>query len=52
MPQDKVEIWEAVLTLLFFPILVIIAYTADKGWLNVIFCQVRSGIISGGIVED
>ena len=38
--QDRVEIWEAVLTLLFFPILVIVAYAADKGWLNVIFCQV------------
>ena len=38
--QDRVEIWEAVLTFLFFPILVIVAYAADKGWLNVIFCQV------------
>ena len=38
--QDRVEIWEAVLTLFFFPILVIVAYAADKGWLNVIFCQV------------
>jgi solute carrier family 8 (sodium/calcium exchanger) len=37
--KDRVEIWEAVLTLLFFPILVIVAYAADKGWLNVIFCQ-------------
>jgi hypothetical protein len=35
-----VEIWEAVLTFLFFPILVIVAYAADKGWLNVLFCQV------------
>merc|ERR1719242_2449172 len=37
--KDRVEIWEAVLTFLFFPILVIVAYAADKGWLNVIFCQ-------------
>jgi len=37
--KDKIEIWEAVLTFLFFPILVIIAYAADKGWLNVFFCQ-------------
>ena len=31
--------WEAALTFLFFPILVLIAYAADKGWLNVLFCQ-------------
>ena len=27
---NKVEIWEAVITLLFFPLLIIIAYLADK----------------------
>ena len=37
--KDVIEIWEAVLTFLFFPILVIIAYAADKGWLNMLFCQ-------------
>ena len=37
--KDVVEIWEAVLTFLLFPILVIIAYAADKGWLDVLFCQ-------------
>jgi len=37
--KDLIEIWEAVLTFLFFPLLVIIAYAADKGWLNVLFCQ-------------
>ena len=33
------EVWEAVLTLLFFPILILVAYAADKGWLNILFCQ-------------
>ena len=28
--KDLIEIWEAVLTFLFFPLLVIIAYSADK----------------------
>ena len=37
--KDLIEIWEAVFTFLYFPILVIIAYAADKGWLNVLFCQ-------------
>ena len=37
--RDLIEIWEAVLTFLFFPVLVMIAYTADKGWLNILFCQ-------------
>ncbi|CAK0849696.1 unnamed protein product [Prorocentrum cordatum] len=29
-----VEWWEGLLTFLFFPVLVILAYAADKGWLN------------------
>ena len=36
----KVEIWEAVLTFLFFPILVCVAYAGDKGYLDALFCQV------------
>lgn len=36
---DKVDIWEAVLTFLFFPILVCIAYAGDKGYFNKLFCQ-------------
>jgi len=36
---SKVEIWEAVVTFLFFPLLVVIAYAADKGWLNALFCK-------------
>ena len=31
-----VEVWEAALTFLFFPLLVVVAYAADKGWL---FCK-------------
>ncbi len=37
--KDQVDLWEAVLTLLFFPILVLVAYAADKGWLNYLFCK-------------
>jgi integral membrane sensor domain MASE1 len=37
--KDLVEVWEAVLTFMFFPILVIIAYAEDKGWLNMLLCQ-------------
>jgi len=36
--KDKVDVWEAVVTFLLFPILVVIAYCADKGWLNKLFC--------------
>jgi len=42
--KDKVDVWEAVLTFLFFPILVIIAYAADKGWLNMIFCVEKTNL--------
>ena len=37
--KDKVEVWEAVLTFLFFPILVCVAYAGDKGYLDALFCQ-------------
>lgn len=37
--EDIVEVWEAVLTLVFFPLLVVIAYAADKKWLNPLFCM-------------
>ena len=38
---DKVDVWEAVLTLAFVPLVVILNYVADKGWLDKIFCQTR-----------
>jgi solute carrier family 8 (sodium/calcium exchanger) len=37
--KDRIDIWEAVITFLFFPVLVIIAYCADKGWMNKLFCH-------------
>lgn len=36
---NKVEIWEAVLTFLMFPILVVVAYAGDKGWLDFLQCK-------------
>jgi len=36
---DRVDLWEAIVTFLFFPALVIIAYAADKQWLNALFCR-------------
>jgi len=44
--KEQIEIWEAVLTFLFFPLLVIIAYSADKGWLNKLFCQSGASVAS------
>ena len=43
---DEVEPWEAVLTFLFFPILTVIAFTADKGWLDFLLC--KRGSAGGG----
>ena len=34
---NKVDVWEAVLTLLFFPLLVCIAYAGDKGLIHKLF---------------
>merc|ERR1711899_103675 len=36
---DKVDLWEAIVTFLLFPFLVVIAFFADKGHFNKIFCQ-------------
>merc|ERR1719219_1916821 len=36
---DVVDIWEAVLTFLFFPILVVVAYCGDKGWMDFLMCK-------------
>lgn len=35
---NVVDLWEAILTFVFFPILVLIAYAADKGWMHKLFC--------------
>ncbi len=40
---NVVDLWEAILTFLFFPILVVLAYVADKGWLDFLKCQRKSG---------
>jgi solute carrier family 8 (sodium/calcium exchanger) len=36
---NVVDIWEAVMTFLFFPILVVLAYCADKGWMDFLMCK-------------
>merc|ERR1711963_975824 len=43
---NEVELWESILTFLFFPILTVIAFCGDEGWLDFIKCQ-RSGSGSG-----
>jgi solute carrier family 8 (sodium/calcium exchanger) len=43
--EDVVEVWEAILTLAFFPLLVVIAYAADKKWLNPLFCMKKPDIM-------
>ena len=32
--EDMVEVWEGVLTLLFFPIMIVVAYLADIGYFD------------------
>ena len=38
----KVEVWEAGATLGFIPIMIILSFTAEKGWLDWLFCQKKS----------
>jgi solute carrier family 8 (sodium/calcium exchanger) len=30
----EIEIWEAVVTFLLFPVLVLVAFAADRGWIS------------------
>jgi hypothetical protein len=46
--ENVVDVWEAVATFLFFPVLVVIAYAGDKGWLNFILCGKAGGGSIGG----
>lgn len=32
--QDVVEVWEGLVTFLMFPVLVVLAFMADKGWFS------------------
>ena len=36
---SKVDVWEAVMTLFFIPVMVTLSWVAEKGWLDTIFCQ-------------
>ena len=40
---DVVDLWESIMTFLFFPILVVLAYCGDKGWLDFLKCQRKTG---------
>ena len=33
------QVWEAGLTLGFIPIIILCSYAAEKGWLDLLFCQ-------------
>lgn len=37
--ENVVDMWEAVMTFIFFPLLVLVAYAADKKWLNYLLCR-------------
>ena len=45
---NEIEIWEAVLTFMFFPILVLVAYAVDKRWIQNLLCKKSDG----GIEQD
>ena len=36
---NRVEVWEAATTLAFIPVIIICSYAAEKGWLDLLFCQ-------------
>ena len=44
--RDRVEVWEAVATLCFIPIVVFCSWSAEKGWLDWLFCQNKNNKVS------
>ena len=40
---NEIEVWESIVTVLFYPIVVITAFSADKGWLHFLICCKESG---------
>ena len=47
---NKVDVWEAVLTLLFIPVMVTLSWVAEKGWLDTLFCQRNSNKVKNIIL--
>ena len=43
---DRVEVWEAGVTLAFIPVIILCSYAAEKGWLDFLFCQGRDNKVS------
>jgi solute carrier family 8 (sodium/calcium exchanger) len=39
---NVIDVWEAVLTFIFFPVLVLVAYAVDKRWIQNLICK-KSG---------
>ena len=45
----KVEVWEAGAPLAFIPVIILVSFVAEKGWLDWLFCQnQRSGKVTRG----
>ena len=40
--ENKIDIWEAVTTLCFVPLVVFLSWVAEKGWMDSLFCQTKS----------
>ena len=37
--ENKVEVWEAAITLCFVPVVVLLSWMAEKGWMDSLLCQ-------------
>ena len=44
--QVFLEVWEAGTTLGFIPVIILCSYAAEKGWLDMLFCQGNSNKVT------
>ena len=44
---NRVEVWEAGTTLAFIPVIILCSYAAEKGWLDLLFCQGTDNKVTG-----
>ena len=47
--KNKVDVWEAAITMCFVPIMVLLSWAAENGWMDSLFCQTKSNKVKNNM---
>ena len=50
--ENKVEVWEAAITLCFVPVVVLLSWMAEKGWMDSLLCQTKSNKVKINLMKN